>query len=109
VTDKKRKANRQEGWVPLGIGSHHALIEDQATFGDYEFKRTDVGNYAITFFDVGCRKKEWPPPVMFTNVSGDRRVAIQSWECKKRNFIVSLTSEEGGQMADYDFSWIVYR
>lgn len=104
---KKRKA--AQGWVPLGIGSHHTLAEDQTTFGDYEFERTDIGNYTITFFDAGCREQEWPPPIIFTNVTGERFVAIQAWDCRKGNFTVHVTSDEAGQMADYDFAWIVYR
>jgi hypothetical protein len=107
--ETKRAASPQPGWAPLGIGSHHTLVEDQATFGDFRFERTDVGNYSITFLDVGCREQEWPPPIIFTNVSGDRVVSIEGWDCKADDFIVYVTSAEGGEMTDSDFDWIVYR
>jgi hypothetical protein len=106
---KKGKKTRLNAFVPLGIGSHHTAVEDFAIFGDYTFKRTSTGNYTIRFRGAGCQKKEWPPPVIFTNETGDRYVRIQGWSCKKGDFIAYVTSEDDGLMADYDFDWIVYR
>lgn len=109
----KKKGNKRaklpkRPWIPLGIGSYHQFVDDNVIFGDYKFSRTGVGNYTVTFRGVGCRKNE-PPPVIFTNAGGNRHVGVQGWGCKKGKLSVFFTGEENGQMADFDFDWVVYR
>jgi hypothetical protein len=111
---KKKKpgkaATNRSAPDPLGIGSHHVVLDDRVIFGDYEFTRHEAGNYSVTFFDVGCDEQGEPAPVIFTNAGAGRHVGVQGWGCEDGDLTVWFTGEDStATITDFDFDWIVYR